>query len=130
VTALSRSARTLRAAHVAVAVVELSCLAYLWWCAMTGRRDRRLWAAVATLAGEGVALVIGRGDCPLGPLQEHVGDPTPLFELVLPPRAAKAAVPIFAGITMLGLAIVLARGPFSCLSNVAGPDERAPGRKT
>lgn len=72
---------------------ELSSLGYVWWCALTGRRDRILVAAAAALLGEAVALVIGKGDCPLGPLQKRPGDPVPLFELVLPrpPRDPGAA---------------------------------------
>jgi len=106
---LTTAARTLRVGHILIAVVELSCLGYLWLCALTNRRDRALWAAITVLVGEGAALVISRGDCPLGPLQRRLGDPVPLFELVLPPRAAKAAVPIFAGLTCAGIAVLAAR---------------------
>jgi hypothetical protein len=80
----------LRTVHVAVAAIELAALGELWLCALTNRRGKALWVAGAVLALEGAGLVVGRGDCPLGPLQERVGDPVPLFELVLsrrgPPR--------------------------------------------
>ena len=36
--------------------------------------------ALAALAGEGVLVVANRGDCALG---YRIGDPVPLFELVL-----------------------------------------------
>jgi hypothetical protein len=39
----------------------------------------------------------------MGPLQQQWGDPVPLFELVLPPKAAKAAVPALAALTVAGL---------------------------
>lgn len=106
---LTKAGRALRIAHIAIAVVETSCLGYVWVCALTGRRGKALWAAVGLLAVEGIALVIGRGNCPLGPLQERVGDPVPLFELVLPPRAAKAAVPALAAISVIGIVVVVAR---------------------
>ena len=52
-----------------------------------------------------------RGDCPLGGLQrERLGDPVPLFELVLSPRAAKRAVPTLGAITAAGLALLVIRG--------------------
>jgi hypothetical protein len=105
-TRLNPAARALRAGHTLLAAVELSCLGYVWLCALTDRRGRALWAAIAILLAEGVALAIGRGDCPLGPLQERVGDPVPLFELVLPPRAAKAAVPVLAGIAGAGVVVI------------------------
>jgi hypothetical protein len=51
------------------------------------------------------------GDCPLGALQERVDDPVPCFELVLPPRAAKLAVPVLGGIAAAGLLLLAARSP-------------------
>jgi len=106
---LAGRAKALRAAHALLAVVELAGLGYVWVCAATGRRDRRLALAVGLLAAEGAALVVGRGSCPLGPLQERLGDPTPLFELVLPPRAAKAAVPVLAVVAVGGVAALAVR---------------------
>lgn len=68
---------------------------------------------------QGGGLVIGRGDCPLGPFQRTLGDPVPLFELVLPRRAAKAAVPVLAMVTIAGLILVALRPP------VRAPDTSA-----
>jgi hypothetical protein len=104
---LSRGAVALRAGHTAIAVVELTCLGYVWTCALTGRRDPLLHGAIGMLAAEGVGLVIGRGNCPLGPFQQRLGDPVPLFELVLPPVWARRAVPILAGISCVGIALAL-----------------------
>jgi hypothetical protein len=97
----------LRVGHTAIALAELSCLGYVWTCALTGRRDRLLRGAIGTLVAEGVGLVIGRGQCPLGPLQQRLDDPVPLFELVLPPVWANRAVPILAGISGVGVALAL-----------------------
>jgi hypothetical protein len=47
----------------------------------------------------------------MGARQREWGDPKPFFELILPPRAAKAAVPILAVITVAGLAAVALRPP-------------------
>lgn len=106
---LTAGGRALRAGHAMVAAVELVSLGEVWWCAVTGRRGRGLGVAIAALAAEGGALVIGRGNCPLGPLQQRLGDPVPLFELVLPPRAARAAVPVLTGVTVTGIAVVALR---------------------
>ena len=110
---LTGAALALRTVHVAVAAIELAALGELWRCALTNRRGKTLRVAVAVLALEGAGLVVGRGNCPLGPLQERVGDPVPLFELVLPPRAAKAAVPVLATATFLGIGVLLARSTTS-----------------
>ncbi len=89
----------------------MAALADIWVAAIRRRHDRWLVASVAWLVLEGVALVIGRGDCPAGPLQRRLGDPVPLFELVLPPRAAKAAIPILTGVAAAGIALAALRGP-------------------
>jgi hypothetical protein len=88
----------------------LLAIGYVWWCALTGRRGGLLLrAAVATLIGEGVLVSANGGDCPLGGLQERVGDPVPLFELVLSPPAAKRAVPTLGAIAAAGIAVLVAR---------------------
>lgn len=108
---LGRSARAFRVAHAAFSVVQLAALAYVWFCAVTRRRDRVLTGSAAALLIEGVALVIGRGNCPFGPLQARLGDPVPLFELLLPRRAAKAAIPALFLVAVGGLAGVVLRPP-------------------
>ena len=57
---------------------------------------------------EGTFVGANHGDCPLGPLQARLGDPVPLFELVLSPAAARRAVPALGLITAAGL-VLLAR---------------------
>jgi hypothetical protein len=99
-------ARLFRLFHAAWSVVGLSTLAHIWLCAITHRRDRVLPASIGFLAIEGVALGIGGGDCPLGPFQRGLGDSVPFFELVLPPRAAKAAIPLLAFASVLGIAVI------------------------
>ncbi len=108
---LGRSAKAFRLAHTAFAIVQLAALGYVWFCAITRRRDRVLAASAAALLAEGVALGIGRGDCPFGPMQTELGDPVPLFELVLPARAAKAAIPVLFMVAIAGLVAVVLRPP-------------------
>ena len=98
-----------RAGHAAVALAFLASIAYIWICAITGRRGPRLRLAVTALAAEGAVVVANHGDCPLGPLGDRIGDPVPLFELVLPPRAAKLAVPVLGGVTAAGVGTLAAR---------------------
>ena len=107
---LSPAALAFRTVHALIAASFLAAIAHIWWCALTGRRDRLLHVAVGALAGEGALVVANHGDCPLGPFQERMGDPVPLFELVLSPRAARWAVPSLGGVTLAGVAL-LARRP-------------------
>ena len=107
--ALNAGAKAVRFGHIGVAVVELSSLAYVWACGLTGRRDRLLAAACTALLVQGIAILSGGGNCPLGPLQQRLGDPTPCFELVLPPRAAKAAIPVLVAVALGGVILVTMR---------------------
>jgi hypothetical protein len=50
--------------------------------------------------------VLGGGECPLGPFQRDLGDPMPFFELVLPPRAQKAAIPVLVIASVVGIAAI------------------------
>lgn len=103
---LGSAARALRAGHIGIAAFELSALGYIWFCVFSGRRDRALAVSIGILATEGVGLIVGKGNCPLGPLQRHFGDRMPMFELFLPPRAAKAAVPILSGVSLVGIGLL------------------------
>ncbi len=98
-----------RVGHAILAIGFLASIAYVWRCALTGRRGPLLRAAVAALLAEGVLVAANRGDCPLGAVGDRVGDPVPLFELVLPPRAARLAVPALGLVTAAGIALLGAR---------------------
>ncbi len=109
-TQLSPTALALRTLHAAITLVMLAAIAHIWRCAITGRRDAALNVATAAIAVESTLIVANGGDCPLGPSQERAGDPVPLFELVLSPHAAKAAVPALGAIAITGIALVVRRG--------------------
>ena len=98
-----------RAAHAAIAIGFLTSIGYVWWCALGGRRGPLLCPAIAALIGEGVLVVANRGDCPLGSVGERIGDPVPLLELVLSPRAARWAIPTLGAVTAVGLGLLGAR---------------------
>lgn len=109
-TPLGAKARALRRAHDLIGGIELLCLCYLWFCALTRRRDRWLQASVAVLFGEGVALLVARG-CPFGVLQRRAGDDVAMFELWFGPRLAPLMIPVFTGVSVAGLVVLLVRTP-------------------
>jgi hypothetical protein len=108
-----------RAAHGLIAMGFLTSIGYVWWCALTGRRGPLLRPAIVALVGEGAVVVANRGDCPLGPLGDRVGDPVPLFELLLSPRAARRAVPTLGAVTALGLVVLAVRSRTEAASRSA-----------
>lgn len=115
---LTLGARVFRCIHAGIAAGFLSAIGYVWWGALTGRRPRRLRIATAALVTEGTLVVANRGDCPLGGLQERLGDPDPLFELVLPPRAARLAVPVLGAVSACGLALAWRRPALDALPSL------------
>ena len=118
---LSTPALLFRGLHGLIALGFLGAIAYVWWCALTGRRDRLLGYAVAALVTEGACVGANHGDCPLGPLQDRLHDPVPLFELVLrSPKAAKRAVPVLGAVATAGIALLARREPLIAV----------PGRRT
>ena len=104
-------ARAWRVMHASWSIAQLAGLGLIWHHVATRRRDPALWAGVAFLTVEGGALLVGRGNCPMGQLQEEWGDPVPFFELILPPRAAKAAIPLLAAVSIAAIAAVVLRAP-------------------
>jgi hypothetical protein len=107
---LSPAARAFRVGHATIAAAFLTAIAHVWRCALTGRRDRWLNLAVVALVTEGAMVAANHGDCPLGPLQEGLHDPVPLFELVLSPAAARRAVPALGITASLGMVALVWRG--------------------
>jgi hypothetical protein len=106
---LGTGARLFRIAHGVWGVFNMAALGNIWISALRGRPHRYLRSSIVLLGSEGVALVVGRGNCPFGPMQRSMGDPVPMFEWFLPPRAAKAAIPILAAVTLGGFAALLVR---------------------
>ena len=98
-----------RTAHGLIAAGFLAAIAYVWWCALSRRRGPWLKPAIAALAGEGIVVAANGGDCPLGPLGDRIGDATPLFELVLSPKAARRAIPTLGAVAAAGIALVAVR---------------------
>ena len=108
---LGTPARLFRVAHGVWGLFNLLGLAWIIRSAVTRRRNPAAYAATALLLAEGGALVVGRGNCPFGPFQARLGDPVPMFEWVLPPRAAKAAIPILAIVSLAALGSFVLRRP-------------------
>ena len=108
---LSPAARAFRGVHAAITATFIGAIVYVWWCALTRRRDRWLRLAVSALVTEGAVVTANHGDCPLGPLQGRLGDPVPLFELALSPTAARRAVPTLGVATAAGLMLLARRSP-------------------
>ena len=98
-----------RVAHGLVSLLFLCCIAAIYLGAWRGKADAVTLAAIGVLCVEGALVLLSGGSCPLGPMLRRLGDETPLFELFLPPRAAKLAVPILTAVSVLGAVLLAAR---------------------
>jgi hypothetical protein len=96
----------IRLMHGALTAFFVACIAYVYRAAVRRRVDRLAYVAVAAIAVEGIAITAGRGDCPLGHLHRRYGDEKAFFELILPERAAKLAVPVLGVIASLGIVLL------------------------
>ncbi|EHN09000.1 hypothetical protein PAI11_41530 [Patulibacter medicamentivorans] len=125
---LSHGARAFRVVHALITAGFLVAIVDVWWSALTRRRGRGLRVAVAALAAEGALVTANGGDCPLGGLQERLGDPVPLFQLVLSPTAARRAVPVLGAIATIGIALLARRppGPRATPRPAGAPPPRPP----
>jgi hypothetical protein len=100
-----------RALHAGISVFFVACLAYVYYAALAGKRGPVLAGALVALAVEGVIVGANRGDCPLGAVHRRYGDEKTFFELFLPPRAAKQAVPVLGAVAVVGSLLVALRRP-------------------
>ena len=99
----------LRIFHGALTLYFTLCLIYLYFVGLTGNVNNTLFIlSIFSLAFEGVIVfAFNQGDCPLFHVQRKIGDNKPFFELFLPPRLAKRAIPIFALLTIVAILIIL-----------------------
>jgi hypothetical protein len=73
--------------HSLFALYFISCIGYVYYAALDG------------------------GDCPMGPIQRRLGDESTFFELFLPPRLARLAVPFLGAVTGVGFVVAMVRTP-------------------
>ena len=100
----------LRVIHGLFALYFILCLIYLYYAAIFSKVDILLLIAVVSLSIEGILVfVLNKGDCPLIHIQRRIGDDIPFFQLFLPAKLAKQAVPALAKITWIGVFLLLIR---------------------
>ncbi len=98
-----------RIVHGLISALFLGCIAALYVAGWRGRADAVTLAALAALGLECVFVLACGCNCPLGPLLRRLGDEKPFFELFLPPRVAKAAVPALGTVAVAGAVLLAAR---------------------
>ena len=113
---MDRRILLLRIIHGAFAAYFALCLVYLYYALFQSRYDLLLVISIVSLGIEGI-LVYGfnRGDCPLIHVQRRIGDDIPFFELFLPRRFARHAIPVFAVFVLIAVGVLLWRYVVLCV---------------
>ncbi len=100
----------LRILHGAFALYFIICIAILYRSVFTQELDIWFIVAILSLATEGLLVfVMNGGDCPLIHIQRKLDDDVPFFNLFLPAHLAKKAVPLFTGVTLVGILLLIMR---------------------
>ncbi len=92
----------IRTIHGMITVYFLSCMAWIYYSAITNRPDTWVYLAVASILMEGLVVLLNHGDCPLGKIHHRFGDQKAFFELFLPKPLAKQAVPFLGIVSIVG----------------------------
>ena len=105
----NRTVRILRMFHGLIVMYLVASIIYIYYCAVTVQISIPLVIAIASLLIEGALVIINDGHCPLAFIQRRFGDNIPFFDLILPPKYAKKAVPFFALLTLAGVILLFIR---------------------
>ncbi|HEX7963917.1 MAG TPA: hypothetical protein VF466_05005 [Candidatus Saccharimonadales bacterium] len=108
---MSKRVLFFRLFHGILSIYFIGCLIYLYFVGIAMRVNDALFTIVLlSVMGEGIAVYIfNGGDCPLIHVGRKIGDEKAFFELLLPPKAAKIALPFFAVLTLLAITLLLLR---------------------
>jgi hypothetical protein len=107
---MTRSIFLLRLFHFFTAIYFIACLLELYYAGFTKNFNLIFLIAFFSLGFEGVVVfIINKGDCPLIHIQRKINDPIPFFNLFLPAKLAKLAIPFFSVITIFAVIIISLR---------------------
>ena len=96
----------IRTIHGLLSAFFLACIAFVYYAAIADVNSPLAFAAAGALVLEGAVVALNGGDCPLGGIHRRYGDEKAFFELLMPPKAAKLAVPVLGTVTALGIALL------------------------
>jgi hypothetical protein len=104
---------TIKFVHSVIYLFMVTCLVYIFYCALTQRYDWTLLIALSFIILEGITLLINKGTCPFTPLAEKYGaERGSVTDLFFPMWCAKHTFKISTIVFAIEL-IWLATGYFS-----------------
>ena len=93
----------IRSIHGAITLFFLSCIAYIYYAALTDQQTVVGYAAIGLILIEGCVVLLNDGDCPLGTVHKKYGDEKDFFELFMPKRFSKRAIPVLSIVSVVGM---------------------------
>jgi hypothetical protein len=96
-----------RAVHGLITLFFLSCIGTVYYAGITHQASVWAFLAAAFLVLEGSIVTFNHGNCPLGAIHHKVGDDKTFFEIFLPERLAKRAVPVLGVVAAIGIILLL-----------------------
>ncbi len=97
----------IRTIHGLITAFFVSCIVYVYYAGITNQPTLWAYLAMAALTIEGLVVVFNGGDCPLGPLHHRYGDNKAFFELLMPKKMAKRAVPVLGCVALVGFLLLI-----------------------
>jgi hypothetical protein len=97
----------IRLLHGLITIFFLTCIGYIYYSGITGDITAFSYLAIAAIIVEGIVVGLNKGICPLGTIHHKYGDDKTFFELFLPKKAAKLAIPVLGTISLLGSLLIL-----------------------
>ena len=96
----------LRIVHASFALLFITCIIFVYYCALTRLASPWLYPAIILLLIEGIALWMNKGNCPLEPIHLRYGDDKGFFGLFLPAKLLPYVIPGLAVIAAVGLLLL------------------------
>lgn len=100
----------LKLLHTAIWLIMTASVFYVFYSGITGRSTIYSWIAVCLVLGEGVALLLGKGECPLYAYTLRVTGKKKMNDTYLPEwiffRSYKT---VFSMIFLIGLSLMILR---------------------
>ena len=98
-----------RLLHGSITVFFTRCIVAIYYSALRRKRGALLYAATGALVVEGAVVMANGGDCPLGGIHRRYGDDRDFFELFMPRRLSKRAVPVLGTVAVCGIMLAFTR---------------------
>jgi hypothetical protein len=99
--------RFVKATHTLIWAIMVAAIFCILYAGLSGRITAVTYASVGLMVFEGLALLVGKGNCPLTPIaRQYSGSAKANFDIYLPEWLARYNKVIFGALLVLGLVLL------------------------